>query len=1389
MNIRAKTVQRLMFLAVVGVVLLGALLAVRQYNESKKQSRLQAARDDGLAAFKRNDYPATLEKLRGYIKPNTTDIEALLAFATARWKVEQPDGRHLLEAKQWFELLRGLQPEDPNVERALLRIYSQGDFATEALSLADTVLARKKDDAEALRAKSIALLRLARYDEALAASHRWNEAAPFDLDGQLQTFTLLRRVRMPREQIIQKYEALLKEHPEDPRFEMLLALAYGEGGNRDKALQLLRSAAARPAPDADFVAQLARVFDQQRLFEDSAALLQRSAERSTDPAVLRVLVLRLWQNGQHDLVLTRLADLDPAAAASDSTLLALRAMSLLALDKKDQADSILSALKSRASDNIAQGWCMAITARIDAPRTPPMQLINKLTAAMARGGENGIVRVWLGDAHLTLGETEHAVREWRAAAELMPSWAEPHVKIARALLAGNHPVEAAEAALTAYRCAPEQVAPQTTLALARAALLQQNPSDAEQQKLAALVADIQRRKPGEPETLALHATMLCRAGKKEEAIVAIRNSAAWASNWEPDVLANVLAVSRENSLDLEGTILSAIAPTAEKSPRVALRYAIELHRSGRGGEAISVLQNGASRAASDALPWQIALAQYREATNDSDADATWVALGDANPEDFTVQSLILRSAASAQSDRAFFARTIDRVRKLVGDEGTLWRYARAKFLLAGTPSPRDNAEAVTLLTELIRAEPNVPEYHVRLAQAMENLGNSRDAANQLRVAAEIDPRSVGVQIDLARLLQEQGKHAEARDCLARAADSPSIQPQHRAPLAQLLAAEGQFAEAAAVLEGASSRDLETDLLLADLHRKLGQVEAAEKIFEQRLRTESSPDLLAAAADFFASRQQVDRARKILNGINVDSVPQSQQHAIWARFEERFGDAAAARKHYTQAAEQNPDDVSAWRRLAAFCARQGTYTDAVAAADRGLALAPQNVELQSLKLQAAAMAKVSAGSNDLSPLIDVLAQDPTRSAEATALRAMQETLATTQPTAAQISRLRQSADRFPRYLPLQDRLARAYLQAGLNEDAANVALRIMENQPGDLSAAQTATGILRLARQWAAMKLAAEQWRRLAGAPTISADLAFAESAGRLNQPREVLASLAPHLVNAARQPEQNAQLLQLAAVAMMSSGQTERTEDLLGPMLATSSTARLIWMRVIAESANDSVLAGEWLNRVQVSLDPKSYDEVEQFARAASVAAMRFGDPAPARGALELLKPYINETTPRAEAIFIAGSLYLQLGRTREAESMYRAVLQARPEHVDACNDLAYLLLLRRGDMKEARELAKRAVAKAPNIATFHETLARIEAELGNRAEALAEYDAALKLDPRNIDAMVGKAFLLKQMNQPQQARDLLSQIEPLLPTAPPLSEPVRVQLQQLRQTNARGDE
>ena len=93
-----------------------------------------------------------------------------------------------------------------------------------------------------------------------------------------------------------------------------------------------------------------------------------------------------------------------------------------------------------------------------------------------------------------------------------------------------------------------------------------------------------------------------------------------------------------------------------------------------------------------------------------------------------------------------------------------------------------------------------------------------------------------------------------------------------------------------------------------------------------------------------------------------------------------------------------------------------------------------------------------------------------------------------------------------------------------------------------------------------------------------------------------------------------------------------------------------------------------------------------------------------------------------------------QAGRLREAETLYRQVLAADPDHADSLHGLG-TLAHQAGRPDQAAELIARAIAARPSVAGFHCNLGKALVAMGRLDEAAASYGRALGLRPDDATA------------------------------------------------------
>ncbi len=1405
MNLRPTTLRRLGVLLAGLALIVGIASALYFRNEQKKAQRLAEARNAGIAAFKSGDYRAALDSLKFYVARVKSDPEALYAYGVSRSRIEAPG--NVTEAISVLHAVLQIDPSNADARHQLLHLYNQAVYPNEAIDLADRILADHPDDREAMKSRVIALARLHKLDDALAESRKLNDVDPTDLEQQLATLQLSHDLKRPPAEAIERIGAQKRQHPDDPRFDLLLTLAFYEAGDNTNSEQALQRAISLPPPDATFVRHMVAILDQLKLYQKSQTLLDQAVAQTTDPLMMRVLIQRLWQNGRDQDVVDRLKTLDHAASISDTGLLAYRALALFDLGQKEQAQAIVAALTARRGDPEAIAWGTALKARFD--NLDPKSALAQYQAALVRAPDNAVIRFLVGEAYARLGEQELAISAWTRAAELTPSWATPHMNIARALANSGHVKEAVEQATLAYQAAPQQPAIAAAYAAVRYRAVEEGQaSAADEAKLLEQVTEIQKQIPAEAETLPIYVNLLARAGRKDDAIAAVKSAAADGKKLDQTTVLRLLAASRNHKLGLEEFLHNA-GNEDESNPRVALMHAADLAATGKTKEGFEFLQARAKKATTRAttqagVSWELAVLQYKELTHDAEVAKEWTALGEAHPNDLAVQTAILKNAASVRGDRDFIARTIDRVRALTGPEGQTWKIERARWLI-GSDSPKDAAEAVNTLSDIVRASPNNTEARVLLAGAYEAVGNLPAAAKELSSAAEQSPQREEIALDLARLLQMQGKFADARTYLDRVAHATGVTPEARRRAAGMLAQQGDFDRAAKALESAAAKDpadTPTQLLLAQLYARQGRARDAGAIYD-KLLAQNPPGIEAIqdAADFLASSGRTDEAAKVIARVGEAHPPAGTAQLLTAQFNDRWGNADAARRAYLAATAAAPKDPSTWRHLIAFHLRHGAFDLARQSADDAGKALPDDATIKRMRAMSSALVQLAAANPPLAPVFTVLAGSPedrgviaffTGGSTPASNSGEAISPAASQPSNADgvLSRLKELAPRHPRSMALQAALVQCYAVMHQLPDAAAAAERAAEAFPTDTDLPRIASELQRQLGKLDRAAADARLWLTRSADNPGPARLAVAEievARGDASAAIDVLAPVTPQLI---ANPRSDVAATSALLRAYAAAGRADDAQKILQPLLASDRVWRMLWLQIASLDLRDTTLGAKWIGIVE----PMIGEEVERIAMADAwchLAARTSGKDSSAAydAAAKVLDPIVGRQDAPADAIIVRGMVCERSGDVKGAQELYRRALRLQPKRPETLNNLAYLILEQyesgaaAASLSEAKSMADQAVRLAPTNASFLDTLARIQLRVGDRDAAIASFRRALSLDPQSLDAMLGLATAMVDAGQRNAAADLLPRIELALKTRANLSPQLRKELDALRAT------
>jgi tetratricopeptide (TPR) repeat protein len=126
---------------------------------------------------------------------------------------------------------------------------------------------------------------------------------------------------------------------------------------------------------------------------------------------------------------------------------------------------------------------------------------------------------------------------------------------------------------------------------------------------------------------------------------------------------------------------------------------------------------------------------------------------------------------------------------------------------------------------------------------------------------------------------------------------------------------------------------------------------------------------------------------------------------------------------------------------------------------------------------------------------------------------------------------------------------------------------------------------------------------------------------------------------------------------------------------------------------------------------------------------------------------------------------WLQKGDDRRALALFESVLKAAPEDPAALSGAAGLYL--RHDLNsQAAEVLEKLIRMRPEDSKAHSELGAARAGLNDLGKARESFEAALRIDPRNVSALVGLGHLEVKSGRPEQAVRLLLRAATLDPGA-----------------------
>lgn len=1332
------SMSRLALVGLVGVLLAGMAIGLYFARKARVAAQTRQELVDGRAAIEQRDWLTAATHLARYLRRVPNDWPTRQQFADVQLKLRPIGPLNIGLAIDSYRLVLRAANADAevaktvdsgHVARQLARLYRTVGDGGELQFLANRRLEIRPDDVEAESWRCLALLMLGEQRAALDAlaalaerSRAISEWPPGLEEAQLSYARAVFDARDAdwRGKVDQALSAVFERQPNHPG--ALLVLAECEW-RAMAALPVDQRAVRRPAV--------------------RAALDKISADASGGeiPPTVRIAVASRWMDlGDHERART---ELRAAAAATDEQITAevINPNDFFAALRIEQARWALEKRDARLAREVLDALS-DLTMEIHQVSVGPSEvrlliLLGETIEARARFGELvNKVRLMrdpvLDPVTMTVLEAEVLLAEWRSheaivllepLLEIDPTGVQPMARNIRGLLATAYesigqrdralplltgmvegqrgeiiaqrdliaelirqgaPDLALERALEAEKLFPDDAAlrrlrlrAQLSMVLASGV---ESFADDDLDRMDSQLEALQTA--GDEEALAMRAQLTELRGDAQAAEAMLRGGVTAENASDELTLALARLLTQRRDWDAADQVLAEAIQRRPDSSELRRFQAQVAFGSGQPKKGFDLLRRGVAEVGTPEGRYVLQRQLARMLLGEADAQertegfAVLTNLAQERPRDTSVRAALL-DTPEIWSDVARRDGLIRELREVEGDAGVEWRFQEARRMLDGPDWRTHEAEARAHLRRCITARPRWVEPGLLLGQLEESRGNLAAAEDLYRRYATGGPLGPAVVSRLMNLLLRQGRVEEATAALETARRRLSDDVLSEIGVAALLMmGEGERAvRRLARSQRAEEADEFATFALAaaqfgrDVNTVLGWLRAA------RAEMPDALPLLTAEVTLLNESQRESEASALLDNWVARRGADALSLTTRARYRETRGELEMAEADFQRMYETLPPSEGAVA-LADFHWRQQRPARAIETLRAGLSVDAASVPLQRALLRALIATHGLGARGEIEERLAALEQAAPN--EALSLRAAWTTL--TRPEA--------------------------------SEDAQRLLERMIAGQPDDPDAyVQMVNILLRKGDFAGAREWATRGAQRLPENPDVLTSLALAAAAG--GDPRTARGAILQAL---ARMPNDR-RALAVAADVLVQAGDVDGLER-IGPSLArldVEPTENLRIARVVLH-----VLSGD----IDAAIEQSSPELI--VPTAALLGSPDAGNRMSA--AVTLLEAWLERRPGDVAARMALASLWYVQGDSDRAMAGYGDVIEHDPEHVEALNNLAYLLAERNltGDAERAVQLSEAALRRAPDNATILDTRGFVLATAGRADEAIEAYQAAL---------------------------------------------------------------
>lgn len=703
---------------------------------------------------------------------------------------------------------------------------------------------------------------------------------------------------------------------------------------------------------------------------------------------------------------------------------------------------------------------------------------------------------------------------------------------------------------------------------------------------------------------------------------------------------------------------------------------------------------------------------------------------------------ILKGSLEAQSEdfaaaASSFAKAVESGRGLSRDERLIAHAQRVESLLAANQlQPADAALAA--LEKAAGTSPIVSLIRAKVAIAR---GDKTVAVNELRRFTQAAPQHLPGRLLLTTALVEQGSLEQAfSEAVRTVAEFPN-EAEPRLALARIQMQLGRLASVEETLQpliASSPPHPMAVAALAELRIRRGEGLAGVSLLEQTVAEQPSDarlQLQLAAA--YLSTGEPKRALATLQSIQGEGPSSPQVDRLRVIATAALSGSANANKELEAAIARHPDDVDLLLMAAAYHSSIDEPQRARAYVERAIELRPSDATLSLILGRIELLADRPDEAERLAKA--VLEKAPN---DAAAMMLMANIAAKRGDSAEVDAWLGRARIAKPDALDVRIALARRAAARADMTEARNVLAEAVRNTPDNPSAH------LALAELDAAVG-------------NYEAALADLRAAAKL-QPRSPFVMLATARVQLAAKNNKAAreslrQALEYAPGWMPAATILAALENAEGNLDGALELAREV-QRSHPDSGASFLIEGDAYIAAKRPADAaRAY--AESYRRTPSaVAAIRLVQ---AKSMAKMPSPeaeladWVARTPKDASARRALAEYYLSVGKGTDAIRELERVVADRPNDAVALNNLAWLY--QQSNDSRALEVAARAYAAAPGVASIADTYGWILVSTGDTKKGLEILEQAAKLAPNNGEIQYHLAAALAQSGERSHAREVLN--------------------------------